>query len=344
MRRIAAIAIVIALGGAPAAAEPPSRAEVQKETRLVAELAQASGPYAALIQQAEALTQFDLVSVRKAEELLSNGTDADQVKSWIADWRTQADAKLQELQAHLAAAPPIPPAVLSEFAHLSPASARQARDIAEMPAAASKIVADSAKLTDAIEDDLATAVAHDPASVQRLVVSTLDGMRGELDGEDAYMKLSMSTSGERHPQYALSQSIVASNEASLDLLAAMESTLKGEAVDAKALAAGVRTHCTAARTDAQRVAPLAAAMRGQLAVLGRGAPEVQARWYKAWDSYADSGQVEVSIADQCDKIADQLDQGVSAAKAAASADQLKPLADKRVALIEARRLALSQSR
>jgi hypothetical protein len=343
MRLIAAIAIGIALGGAPAAAEPASRAEIQKETRLIAQLAQATGPYAALIQESETLTQFDLQSVLEAETLLSNGTDAGQVKSWVADWSTQADARLRDLQAHLASAPPVSPALLSEFAHLSPAFARQARDIAGMPAASAKIVGDSIRLTDAIKTDLITALAHDPESVQRLSLSVLEGMRGEIDGENAYMKLSMSTSGERHPQYALSQSIIESNEASVELLDAMEGSLKGEAVDAKALAASVRTHCAAARTDAERIGPLAAAMRGQLAVVGRQSPDLQARWYKAWDTYGDSAQVEIAIAGQCDKIADQLDQGVSPAKAAASADQLKPLADRRVALSEARRLALSQS-
>lgn len=348
MRSVLTLAVLAGLCASPSFAATRSapaavRAEVRRQTEMVAQLAQASAPYAALIQEAEALADFDLKGVRKAEELLSNGTDADQVKAWIADWRPQAEARLADLQSHAAAAPPLPTALLAAFARLSPVSARQAHDIAGMPAASSKIVDDVATLTRTIEDELAKAVAHDPDSIRALAVSAIEGLNAEVGGETAYMKLSMSTGGERHPQTALSGSIVASNEASEALLDAMAAVLKGQTIDQKALAASVRGHCSQARTEARRIAPLAAAMRGQLAPLGSLSAAVQTRWYSAWDTYAESAQVEEAIAGQCDKIADQLDQGVSPAKAAQSADQLQALAARRVALVNARRAALSQS-
>jgi hypothetical protein len=338
-RALAAIGLVLVALPASALAQTPHNpgAEVVK---ILAELGTGGKAYAAAVQEALALEMFAMDGAQHALLLAKNGGPPADASDWVTTWRAQLADKVTQLktdQANLH----YPIGAVDELVRLDPSFAERATSLRLVPAATSHDIDNVLNLVSAIDADIAAATQRDPQAVSKLALDVVDGVRVQLEGEIAMGAVAEGAVGPKHPQYALAESMTASNRAMIEVYVGLAAQLRHQAVDKTALAKRVGDLCGEAHADAEQIAVLADQTRSKLDAKGQLPPAVQARFYKGWDTYADSSRNEAAIADECTKISVALSQGATYSAAIQTATQLKPLVDQRIAIDAERRADLS---
>ncbi len=342
MRLRLGIAALAALGCAAvsattASAAPSATAASQgaEEMRLLGELGKGGSAYAAAVQEALGLELFAIDGARRALGV-GNGDATAGAGDWTTAWRGQLADKIAQLKAHEASLH-YPLDAVDGLARLSPEFASRAATLRETPIVIGQDIDNVLSLAAVIDADVGAAAARDPKVMAKLRLDVVDGVRVQLEGENAMTRLAAAAAGPDHPQTALAESMAASNRAMIEVYNALDAQLRGQGLDIPALAKRVGGQCDEARSDAQRIDALAASSWWRLDAKGAISPAAQAGLYKGWDTYAESARVEVAIADECSKISLALTQGASLGGALTAASQLKPLVEQRIAIDGQRR-------
>jgi hypothetical protein len=339
--QIARAALVLALA---CVAAPTARAQPPKDDQAEAvadfqQIVRASNAYAAVLQEALAVELFAIEGAKHAQAAVRGEGSSTQLTDWATSWRKELADKIVVLKAHRAALS-FPDEALRDMARTNAQIASRSQAIRQFPSTANQEVADILNLVGAIDNDVSATTRREPAAADKLVLDQVDGMRIQFISEVTSAQLVEGVAGAGHPQYALAESMVASNRALVEIFSGLEAQLKHQDVDIDALAQRVHVYCAQARAEAEKVPSLAAASRSGLS----GAPpEMRVRLNKAWDTYADSADVEVAMAGECDKMQAALSSGVSIPEALKAATRLKELAERRIALDGQRRADLVSS-
>ncbi len=294
---------------------PPS----SPETQLVTDLVQYGAAYQSVLSDAS--LYFSDFMDGAARNLNAKPIDKAKADAWIA----QSRARLDVLKARRAALGPPSASLVTRLKAAGMASdVDSTRALGEQMGAAIDAVLDLC--TKVL--DLAPAVAQgDGAALTEMGKALQRGTRTALLTENAMMQGGLATLDRGHPQGAILRSILASNSALMALLDIGVKMQDDPKADLAPLIKQFQDSVAKARTEALTAGPLASRAIAQIKA-EPGDEALKARVIAAMGTYAESGEVEVQIAD----ILVALTQTDDAAKAASLNEELRSLVQRRLKL------------
>ena len=346
---LAALALAVLLPGWPAAqAAPAGQSSSEKAAddaaaaaamqKWLAQIAVFSGVYqSALIREESALGAIGAGSLQALEYY-----DHTQVKAgaaWALDWAKARRLDLDSVQAGDDALPKYPPPLPPEIAGIA-ALQRVDRGMRDLAAQEIELGRSGIQLGQEL-----ISLAERTASGDADAAAQLSGLRFEvvivsLRGENTLMQTSNAMMGPGSPQSDLQNSIIETNLAMIALMQVRKSQALKDGQDLAPLIADMRRHALAGSAAAQQ-APLDAksnltAARNDVGAVG--APLLD-KLAKSADTYAESAQIEQSIAAAMVTVADSLEKAKGGDENAVNTalGQIAPLVQRRVELDQRRK-------
>lgn len=338
------LAIVIAAtslspaAAAPARSKTASPAQAKAEADLGALLSQtmkATEPYQSALLEANALS---LEVVTGLETAVKQEPGSKAAKAWAESWSQEIRAKSDRLKAHVDALTPFPPPLYARWRRAGPGTEKL---LELLPIAVREVNANTQAFTDQTITLVNSAMtAEDPEAMSRLAQNTIVGMRLLIEGENSLLILQIANTQKDHPQSALNHSILASNQAIVEILKYWESMFDHERLDLVATGHAVSDKAKAAGVAARRIKPLAASARQKLSVLSNDTL-LKSKMNAVIANYTEAGEVEIQLADMLETIAQRMianDQELAAGDFPLSGTEA--LVDRRMQLQLARQAAM----
>ncbi|MDQ0465449.1 hypothetical protein QO010_003236 [Caulobacter ginsengisoli] len=330
----AALPVLAGEKGAPAAAAPAAPAAAAAtppaaaDSRLMAQLVQASAPYQALVLSSEAF----LGEVMDGGQLVL-ASEARPAAADVAAWKARVLASQARIRAERAALPAFPS---SRFAAVrsDPEGARLLTAMAKLPKVAGDVADNSLTLADRVVPLVEKAALGDQAAILALRGVLIDGSIAALRAENALLTIGVAMSGEGLPQTALSRSMIASNEAIADfyeMLKAIEDEGR-----LRQLATKMAEDLNEAESQANKVAPLARYALGQAD--SSISPDLKRRIEIAFATYDESAKVELQLVALIRQVMARMAEDPAAAQALTA--EAGPLVARRIELNNQRLRAL----
>jgi hypothetical protein len=251
----------------------------------------------------------------------------------IQAWQVKSAGAITSLRAEAAALKPPPPALLAAIRSLGPTGVRQANGVSQVTELATTLSGDTARQVELMTPLILAAARGDGQAKGLLARRLVVGMRLMLEGENTMLDLGIIMSGKPdHPQVQLNLAARASNEALIEAMKYYEKSANGEATSATEAAAAMESRLARAREAARAVWPSAQSASAVFATISRG--PLRTRLETAFDTYRESGQIEMDIADRLSGAATALGAGDPLAL---DQPDVERLINRRVALINQRK-------
>lgn len=335
LTRLAAV-LCLSLGltlAAPAGAAP---SETQQVNAALDRFVRSMDPDQRLIVDSVGLLNLTL----RGAGLVAN-SESPPSPEWLAQWKAQVAQARASVKAQRDALPPFRPGDLGILAQ-SPKMARALPLIARLPDTARDATDGILATVDELVPLVEAAAGGDMAAMERMQVSVLSGLISNLVAQDALLDLTIAIGGDDHPQTALAEAVKAAHSAQKKMIGYRMAMMVGETRDFKSTLASARLDLAECRVAAARARPLAKAMAAQMAAAPLDA-DMKARFVGAFNSYGESADVEVAIADLIDRNLEGFMRGTMSVEGAQAFDRdLLALSDRRMKLQQQRANALRQ--
>lgn len=338
MFRACVLAVMLGLGGPALAQEPRAAAP---DPAAIAAFQQKANLYSGLLMESRQLT-VDMVERIGAvnQQAAAAGGKGQFDTVWLAPMRRRA----ADLKARIEAAPSLNSAELIALYPPGSANAAQAAALIEAyPPMLRATVAEGERLIDLTAELGPKAMADDHEAALRLAGGMFSGMRQAVAAENLQLQLVATTFEHRHPQYALTESSVASNKAMIEFFALMNSQAEGKSVDLLGAARRIRALAEQSRRAAETIPGLTTAMSGEWETAAKARGGALRPGEVAYiESYRRSAANEIAITEFLGTMAVTLaEQGLSDQVEDAWGD-IEALVNRRFELDEGRRAAFGR--
>lgn len=297
------------------------------EAKIIADVAAYTGVYQALLGDA---SQFFAVYMEGARRALdSKPADLGWLDGWMADMRGRLDA----LRARRAALAPPPAELLARMR--ATGFGEEADDLKKTPQTMGGAIDAVLDLCEQVMALVPDAARGDTTARGKLAKTMTRGARTALVSENAMMQSGLVRLEPGNPQGALIRSVTASNNALIGLMDLAALLDDNPEADPSKLAAQIVGDLDAARSEAQKIGPLAQRMAAQVKDLP-GDEGLKARVIAALATFDESGQVEVQLVDTLKAMLSTTDP----AKAQSLNQELQGLVQRRMQLQTARQAAM----
>lgn len=305
---VALTALLLAPVGASAATPPPAAASEAEINRLLSEIVAYSAPYQAAMSEAASLITLVIEGMDKAMTLSSAGADRATVDRDMDAWEAQLRATTASLQAHRDQLPAFPESTVERASRYAPSLKARVAGYREVRVNGLKEIAAAITFAQRMIAPTRKAAYGDAEAARDLSVEMVIGFKLILQAENAMLETGVSTGDPKHPQTALTRSVLAGNhgiELYFDYAIAVAT---GGPNDRAATAKAIRDRVAEVRLAAQDAVRLSAAMS---AALEREPvpPNILGRMQKMLDSYRASSDVELTVAAALETVAGQIEQG-----------------------------------
>lgn len=305
---VALAALLLAPVGASAATPPPATASEAEINRLLSEIANYAAPYQAAMSEAASLITLVSDGMDKAMNLANAGADRETVDRVMDEWEAQIRATTASLQAHRDQLPPFPEATIERAVRYAPSLRTRIAGFREVRTSGLKEIAAAITFSQRMVATTRKAAYGDPEAARDLSVEMVIGFKLMLQAENAMLETGISTGDPKHPQSALTRSVLAGNHGVEKYFDYVIAAATGGPNDRAGTAKAIRDSVAEARQAAQDAVRLSAAMS---AALRREPvpPNILTRMEKILDSYRASSNVELTVAAALEAVADQIEQG-----------------------------------
>jgi len=330
-----ALAILFGLVGGAGFATPVQAAARGPNADL-AEISAYTAAQQQVVTDASGLISLLVQGIKTVGQFPQTAQGARDGKRWADAWGAQMLDRVQATKSWKSRLPPVPQAAFDrQLAGLSP----EMRALyADMPA---RVEATMTSLISFVEKGVplvqASAAGNDAARMG-LAVEMFRGIRLMLDAERELLEGSISGMPANHPQSSLSKCMLANNRATAFYLDYLIAVVAGEAPDGLKLAASIRAQTAVVRTQAATTDRLAKGLIGELRRRTLVDP-MTPRLIRMFETYDESTNVEVRVADFFDDVAVAMESGsLDLADNELRAAKIQGLSERRMAL-HAERLA-----
>jgi hypothetical protein len=352
-RWVLAALLCAALSPCPAAAQP--KPADQSSARTADTAAAVTAGQSWLEQVAAFTASYSAVLLREEQALGTINAGAgqalefynhNQIKpgaAWALSWARARRLDLAGVQAANDGLPKYPPPLPVEIAALASLQ-RMDRGLREVVTEQAELGKGAVELGQELTSLAEKTASGDAAAAAELTGRRFDVVVINLRGENALMQTSNAMIEAGSPQIDLQRSIIETNLAMIAMMQVRKSLALQEGRDLQPLIAEMRQHAQAAASAAQQVpldaeSTLAAAQANSALA---GTP-LLARIEKATQTYAESSQVEQSVAEVALAVADSFGKEKTGGEAAAAAAlaRLPQLVQRRVELDQRRKQILA---
>lgn len=313
-------------GDKPAAAPAVAPSDAP-EAKMIADVAAYTGGYQALLGDA---SDFFVLYMKGAHRAL-DGKPGD--LAWLDGWMADMRGRLGVLRARRAALGPPPAELLARMRSMG--FGEEASDLSNTPKTMGAAIDAVLDLCEQVMTLVPDAARGDQAARTRLTKAMTRGARTALVSENAMMQAGLVRLEPGNPQAALIRSVTASNNALIGLMDLAALLDENPKADPTQLATQIIGNLDTARSEAQKIGPLAQRMAVQLKSLP-GDEGLKARVLAALATFDESGQVEVQLVDTLKAMLSTSDP----AKAEALNQDLQGLVNRRLQLQTARQAAM----
>lgn len=305
----------------------PDRAKIEASA---IELFAKAKLYQEMVIEAQEIVLDVVDHVNVAFEMSAETVTTAEANTWSEAWAVPARARLAALKARLASAPRVSETEARRI--MGPKGAKLARLFAEQPQTVTRIIEVAEKAMEQAVEFGPLAATGDEDAVETLLVGNMNVSILVMDMENEGLKLAIASMSDGHPQRSLTQSALALNNGAMELLMVVVREMEGDPADQVGADKRMRAFIDEATVAARRVPREA---KARVAAMQAEAPDISESFFnrvrKAFDTYAQSAEVELEIARLMTKAADALAADDEDATFAAL-DAADPLYDKRIAL------------
>lgn len=333
IRVLAALTALLLTPVAAAAATAPAPPMTEVEfNRLFSEIADYAAPYQAAMSEAGGLTTLVLTGIEKASTLSRAGADRATVDRAMDEWEAQLRAATASLQAHRDQLPPFPEATVERVSRYAPSFRPRIAGYREVRENSLNAIAATITFSQRIMAPARKAAHGDAEAARELSVEMVIGFKLMIQAENAMLETGIKTSDPKHPQTALSRSVLAGNHAIETYFDYAIAVATDGPIDRATIAKAIRDSVAEARLAAQDAVRLSATMSSALQH-DPGPPNVLSRMRKILDSYRASSDVELTVAATLEAVANQIEQGRDTPEALQAAmEPVDAAIDRRMAL------------
>ena len=322
-------ALVLAPAAASAAAPPTQEAHFN---RLLGELSNYAQPHQTALTEASNLVVLTIDGMSKAQALSEAHAGRQRVTREMDAWETALRASIDGLKARRDQLPAFPQQTFRDLVAMSPGL--KGMDVAyrQVEAESRKSIEAAITFAERTIGPARLAAAGDQEAMTDLAVEMITGLKLVLISENAMLDITIASNQPKHPQTALARSIRASN-AGIELYFDYEvAGLTGDHMDPKETAGKIRARVAESRQASSEIVRLASAMKAGLRVSG-APPAIIERLSRMLDTYKESSEAELALADTLERVAALIEQGEdSAEKLDAAIAPLDAAVERRTAL------------